>query len=413
MRFSRGVVKLPVKQIYLYLVIFSTTLYVCLQIANHQNSRSLPLCQSTHRDEFPGSAHIRTRKHSACTRLVYRKPNDCPDCFRPYVPTLSRQLRQVDPKNCSSKKQPQFFQHVQEAQQTLITDAVVSPTAACGKACPYLIVLVPTSAASTSDRNIIRATWASVAKTRLWPYATVNADVHVIFVTAYPTSLPTDDFSKDGVLPEDLNARPSLINLMPLRNEADQHGDILFLDMVDSTHNLTLKLLSGFLWVKLHCTRTKFVLKADMDTFVNIPLLLDLLIANEGGLLSSVIGHACFTYLENHMGSAYVISSDVLTSMLSVSKQVKRVYTDDQYSDPITADSYITGYLQTIIGYTVLVLEDFFASADDKVTAICDVIEDRKILGKVTSVPDMYRIWWGFFRFYAKCGNEDAPEKVK
>lgn len=306
MRFSRGLVKLPVKQIYLYIIIFSTTLYVCLQIAKHQASRSRPLCRSKHHNDNGGGVPGKPFKQSACTKLVYRKLHSCPDCFRPHLRNISRQLRRDEPHKCVYKTQ---MQRVNDTTQKLVTDVLVSPTFSCVRTCPYMVVLIPTSATSTSDRNIIRATWASVAKTRLWPFATVNGDVHVIFVTAHATSRQANEFRKDGDPPTDLNAHLSQTSLVQLRHEADQYGDILFLDMVDSSHNLTLNLMSGFLWVKVHCPRTKFVLKADIDTFINIPLLLDVLIANEKGLTSSVLGQDRFTCCNNDTGES---SSELL-----------------------------------------------------------------------------------------------------
>ena len=48
-----------------------------------------------------------------------------------------------------------------------------------------------------------------------------------------------------------------------------EHKDIIFADMIDSYHNLTLKVLHGLTWAKRHCTNFNFLVKVDSDVFLN------------------------------------------------------------------------------------------------------------------------------------------------
>ncbi len=54
-----------------------------------------------------------------------------------------------------------------------------------------------------------------------------------------------------------------------LEEEQKQHGDILFLDMIDTYRNLPLKVILFFEWVTM-MTRFEYAMKTDDDTFVNL-----------------------------------------------------------------------------------------------------------------------------------------------
>ena len=54
-----------------------------------------------------------------------------------------------------------------------------------------------------------------------------------------------------------------------LQAEADDYGDILQEDFLDSYHNLTIKGIAALKWIDRYCNEAKFVLKSDDDTFVN------------------------------------------------------------------------------------------------------------------------------------------------
>ncbi|GFR72600.1 beta-1,3-galactosyltransferase 1 [Elysia marginata] len=173
-------------------------------------------------------------------------------------------------------------------QQSVVDNYLVSPWAVCAPdtRCPYLLAVQLSVAGDVERRQAVRSTWGSVAKTQAWPHANINGGVQLLFVLARPhTTTPVSHTPKHWA---SLNPDQqwSLV-----RTESDLHGDLLYLDMLDSYFNLTLKLMSAFQWVRDHCDSVKFVLKVDTDTFVNVPLLLDLLILNEHRLQYSVTGY--------------------------------------------------------------------------------------------------------------------------
>ena len=55
--------------------------------------------------------------------------------------------------------------------------------------------------------------------------------------------------------------------------ESSKYHDVVAADFVDSYRNLTLKMMVGLKWVSRFCPHSRFVLKCDLDTFVNLPLL--------------------------------------------------------------------------------------------------------------------------------------------
>lgn len=57
-----------------------------------------------------------------------------------------------------------------------------------------------------------------------------------------------------------------------IRREYQKHSDIIQGNFLDSYKNLTYKFIMGFKFVIYFCSRAKFILKTDDDTFVNMPV---------------------------------------------------------------------------------------------------------------------------------------------
>lgn len=55
-----------------------------------------------------------------------------------------------------------------------------------------------------------------------------------------------------------------------IEEESKIHGDILQVEMVDSYHNLTRKVVSILNWVNSHCSCVDFVMKIDDDGYINV-----------------------------------------------------------------------------------------------------------------------------------------------
>ena len=62
-----------------------------------------------------------------------------------------------------------------------------------------------------------------------------------------------------------------------IRSEGKLHGDILQGNFLDTYHNLSYKAVMTMQWAARFCNRIKFLLKVDIDIFVNVFALVRLL----------------------------------------------------------------------------------------------------------------------------------------
>ncbi|KAK7092985.1 beta-1,3-galactosyltransferase 1-like [Littorina saxatilis] len=126
-----------------------------------------------------------------------------------------------------------------------------------------LVFVVITAVSNFDDRQSVRDTWGSYAN-----------DVH------HNTSLVFLLGSTHSPL---LQAR--------LTNESQVHGDIVQEGFVDSYRNLSLKSVALLKWVSLYCNRSRFVMKADDDMYINVPNLLSALRKEAEARPMFVMGH--------------------------------------------------------------------------------------------------------------------------
>ena len=121
---------------------------------------------------------------------------------------------------------------------------------------PFLLVLVMSIHDHMDVRNAIRQTWGVVAKGGTWPGRTVEETVKLAFLLG-------------------LHQFPERESLLVAENE--KYGDIIQENFVDSYYNLSIKMVMGLKWASQYCPGVRFILKADEDTFVNLPMLVDIL----------------------------------------------------------------------------------------------------------------------------------------
>ncbi|KAK7506772.1 hypothetical protein BaRGS_00002247 [Batillaria attramentaria] len=127
---------------------------------------------------------------------------------------------------------------------------------ACPDEGPFLLVTVPSAGNHFNERQAIRDTWASTVHGASWPrIGPLRQSVRVVFFLGVEEKT----------------------NTTMLKQESERYGDIVQADFKDSYRNLTLKMASVFHWSATYCRNARHVLKLDEDTFVNLPLLLDLL----------------------------------------------------------------------------------------------------------------------------------------
>ena len=147
-------------------------------------------------------------------------------------------------------------------------------------------------------------------------------------------------------------------------NESRVHGDVLQSNIVDSYANLTLKTRAALAWTVTSCSATYFVAKTDDDVYVNVrDLLQELARMMRAGARRFMMGrlirdakpdtdrkskwytpraiYANRTYPPYLSGSAYVISTDLVTALLGAATRRKLFWLED---------IYITGLLSRDVG---------------------------------------------------------------
>lgn len=126
----------------------------------------------------------------------------------------------------------------------LITPDRLCQSESNDKSSIQLVVIVKSRVESSDNRQSIRETWGEVAAER---------NIPVIFVVAANNHSQSD-----------------------LLTESHRHGDILQADLIDSYHNLSLKVLSLLAWEAERCGNgVNYYFHTDDDCIVIIPHLLD------------------------------------------------------------------------------------------------------------------------------------------
>ena len=113
----------------------------------------------------------------------------------------------------------------------------------------FLVIYIHSAPDHFSRRTTIRKSWGDVSY--------YNVTVRRVFILGLP-SPSTPGTSGDDVIQDRIGT------------EAVEHGDIVQMDFVDSYYNLTYKAVSALKWISRYCSRTRFVMKADDDAFVNL-----------------------------------------------------------------------------------------------------------------------------------------------
>jgi len=182
---------------------------------------------------------------------------------------------------------------------------------------------------------------------------------------------------------------------------AREHGDLLVADFRDSYRNLTLKVLRGLRWVRDNCAQVKFILKADDDTFVNLPLLVTFLL--ERGRENSVYGFPYFSAIVKRKGrwavpqttypfskypvymsgTGYVLSKDAAEKIVEASSSIPLI--------PIE-DAFITGILAQVAGISRLSCSGF-TDFNEGVPWMCDFVLDTRIVGNKMPAASKNVMW--------------------
>ncbi|KAK0049346.1 beta-1 3-galactosyltransferase 5-like isoform X1 [Biomphalaria pfeifferi] len=330
------------------------------------------------------------------SKLLRSKYDRCPECYRAAVRDVSGAL--VEVPLSSQPEQPQDFYKPRESVVSFRVMNYILTTPVCSSSPPYLLVLQMSVPTEINARNAVKETWASVASGRKWPNRVVNANVKLVFVIGHGTSNDTR-FDKEAVAAESAT-----------------HGDILYLDMMDSYRNLTLKVVSSLYWVKVTCPGVRFVAKVDVDTFVNLPLLVDTLLVEEIKLNFAILGYvykkeksvvlregawavseSLFPgpyYPVYASGCAYILSQEVVSKIAEAAPYIPMLPVEDLF---------LTGIMRHVIQCQLFSLDHYFTHRLDQKWSVCSMYLDQKIMGTSCDEVKLREVWGKYQRSDGQC----------
>ncbi|XP_050408093.1 beta-1,3-galactosyltransferase 2 [Patella vulgata] len=183
----------------------------------------------------------------------------------------------------------------------------------------FLLIAVSSRTSEFEERKVIRKTWGSLAVN--------NTEIRLVFMLGY---------------------RPE-INHHDLKTESENYHDIIQEDFYDSYHNLSIKSEAILRFASTFCPGVKYIVKVDVDVFINLPFLIEDLRKNDGR--NMIMGHAFkslsphrnpkskwyaesypLTYYPDYVsGPAYVLSGDITSKLLSVALKTKYYYLEDVF----------------------------------------------------------------------------------
>lgn len=259
----------------------------------------------------------------------------------------------------------------------------------CGSvSSPYIIIVIPTLVNHFEKRQAIRETWMGAAISNDWPRAKIDKNVRHVFFMGIQSN-----FSQDA--------------LHELQEEYKTFGDIVLVNIPEFYRNLSKKMLMALQWVQQYCPQADYVMKSDEDTFVNIPLLIQVLsyIAVKSKTSTFVVGKAHTSvkprvvrggrwgvskeeYPLEHFprylyGHSYVISRAGISALVRSSRRVKVIPAEDVY---------LTGILPKLAGVTRVGALCFTVCCIDLFD--CDVVWNQFVSLTAASSPDDHKLLW-------------------
>lgn len=160
-------------------------------------------------------------------------------------------------------------------------------------------------------------------------------------------------------------------------------------------------MITAFQWAVKSCSKVKYILKVDLDIFVNVPLLTvflkyygkantiygaiisEALVQREGRWAVSYSSLPILQYPSYASGNAYVLSADVLDKILQLAPLFKYVSIED---------AFITGILATVAGVERVNLEGFTFWETARPHS-CEFVNNRIYVGNNFTEHDHRKIW--------------------
>ncbi len=219
----------------------------------------------------------------------------------------------------------------------LINGLVAKPK--CSSKDSLLLILITSASGNFDRRSAIRNSWCSAESKK----------------SVKPTLPSTPGQKLDWQCVFLIGRDPNSLTNQKVREESQLHSDILLGDFMDSYRNLSLKVLTALHWSRHSCP-LQFVLKTDDDCFVNVHLLPEFLLAQSVAPAELYAGNAADQERRAHVirdptnkwsvsrdeyapdlyppyasGTGYVLSQDVLSRLLLVSRHYKPFPNEDAY----------------------------------------------------------------------------------
>ena len=274
-----------------------------------------------------------------------------------------------------------YFRPRPEVVNPLKTDYIIDPAGVCRgpEGAPYVLVMIPSLSYHTAVRQTIRHTWGSVVRAP-WPGTRNLPRLKIVFVFGRTR------MEEEGAV---------------LAAESREHGDVLYVDFLDSYRNLTYKSLTSLHWASTRCAGARFFMKVDEDTFVNVPYLMDFLRYHERDVRRAVMGYAISrpvsvrtgkwavgfdayplpVFPRYVFGHSYVITSDLIRELVDASRTIPFIPVED---------ALVTGVLAHAVNATRL-HNPMFALARRSHT--CAVVRNVKLTLTMISPASHEQLW--------------------
>ncbi|XP_046552708.1 beta-1,3-galactosyltransferase 5-like [Haliotis rubra] len=243
-----------------------------------------------------------------------------------------------------------------------------------------LLVAVMSLHNKTEQRQAIRQTYGRTARGHFWPGKKLFGPVKMAFFFGVSNS------SRENHI---------------IEKEAKLYNDIVQVNFTESYFNLTYKVLMAIKWAQQYCAKTAFIMKADEDSFIDIPRMTDILLSIN--MTNQIYGHFHYDdkvqrdgktkvskdayplqrYPPHVKGNIYVMPTPLATRIMLLSQFLPYVNMED---------AHITGTLAKILDvrHYDIPRDQYnpYGGPD-----VCDFALSRKIAAQQVNASVAYRIW--------------------
>ncbi|XP_025105300.1 beta-1,3-galactosyltransferase 1-like [Pomacea canaliculata] len=276
-----------------------------------------------------------------------------------------------------------FFRLRPHVVNSFVPELLIQASPLCPEDVPCLLFAVPSVPEHSEQREAIRNTWGSLARGGSWPRRSgPSYEMKVVFFL--------------GVRSE--------ANMTELKAESELYGDIVMGDFVDSYRNLSVKIGFALHWSVTYCKNAQTFIKVDEDTFVNVPLLSDVLnnvskqheryvlgyrhayskpyVVRQGQWKVEEDAYPLQFFPAYMYGHSYAISHRAISDLVTAYQHMPLVRVED---------AFFTGILTKTMGIPRIHCP-YFASLME--TRWCQLIEDTYVSQtRFRDSSDLHKVW--------------------